>query len=49
MGNLPKSPAPWLFSLLILPLGIVVVGFNGRNPRRQPPRGCGSRFPSEQH
>jgi len=25
----PKRwPAPWLFSLLILPLGIVVVGFN---------------------
>jgi MFS transporter, PAT family, beta-lactamase induction signal transducer AmpG len=23
-----KLPAPWLFSLLILPLGIVVVGFN---------------------
>jgi len=23
-----KPPAPWLFSLLILPLGIVVVGFN---------------------
>ena len=23
-----RWPAPWLFSLLILPLGIVVVGFN---------------------
>jgi hypothetical protein len=23
-----KPPAPWLFSLLILPLGIIVVGFN---------------------
>lgn len=28
MDNLPKSPVPWLFSLLILPLGIVVVGIN---------------------
>jgi hypothetical protein len=28
MSDLRKPPAPWLFSLLILPLGIVVVGFN---------------------
>ncbi len=28
MRDLRKPPAPWLFSLLILPLGIVVVGFN---------------------
>lgn len=28
MRDLPKPPSPWLFSLLILPLGIVVVGFN---------------------
>jgi hypothetical protein len=28
MRVLRKPPAPWLFSLLILPLGIVVVGFN---------------------
>src|SRR5215472_4309680 len=28
MDHPPKSPALWLFSLLILPLGIVVVGFN---------------------
>jgi len=28
MRNFGKPPAPWLFSLLILPLGIVVVGFN---------------------
>jgi predicted MFS family arabinose efflux permease len=28
MGEPRKPPAPWLFSLLILPLGIVVVGFN---------------------
>ena len=28
MRDLRKSPSPWLFSLLILPLGIVVVGFN---------------------
>ena len=28
MGNLRKPPAPWLFSLLILPLGIVIVDFN---------------------
>jgi MFS transporter, PAT family, beta-lactamase induction signal transducer AmpG len=28
MPNLRKPPAPWLFSLLILPLGIVIVGFN---------------------
>ncbi len=28
MRHLRKPPAPWLFSLLILPLGIVVVGFN---------------------
>jgi len=26
--DLRQWPAPWLFSLLILPLGIVVVGFN---------------------
>jgi len=28
MRDLRQWPAPWLFSLLILPLGIVVVGFN---------------------
>jgi hypothetical protein len=28
MRELRKPPAPWLFSLLILPLGVVVVGFN---------------------
>jgi len=28
MHNPKRWPAPWLFSLLILPLGIVVVGFN---------------------
>jgi MFS family permease len=28
MRDLRKPPAPWLFSLLILPLGSVVVGFN---------------------
>jgi MFS transporter, PAT family, beta-lactamase induction signal transducer AmpG len=28
MRDLRNPPAPWLFSLLILPLGIVVVGFN---------------------
>jgi hypothetical protein len=28
MRDLRKPPAAWLFSLLILPLGIVVVGFN---------------------
>ncbi|HEV2288624.1 MAG TPA: MFS transporter [Candidatus Acidoferrales bacterium] len=28
MRELRKPPSPWLFSLLILPLGIVVVGFN---------------------
>jgi hypothetical protein len=28
MGEARKPTAPWLFSLLILPLGIVVVGFN---------------------
>lgn len=28
MPEARKPPAPWLFGLLILPLGIVVVGFN---------------------
>ena len=28
MRDLRKPPAPWLFSLLILPMGITVVGFN---------------------
>jgi MFS family permease len=28
MGNPRQWPTPWVFSLLILPLGIVVVGFN---------------------
>src|SRR5215467_1433465 len=28
MSDPNRWPAPWLFSLLILPLGIVVVGFN---------------------
>src|SRR5215469_9405350 len=28
MRDLRKPPSPWLFSLLILPLGIAVVGFN---------------------
>ena len=28
ISNLREWPAPWPFSLLILPLGIVVVGFN---------------------
>jgi MFS transporter, PAT family, beta-lactamase induction signal transducer AmpG len=28
MRDVRQRPAPWLFSLLILPLGIVVVGFN---------------------
>ena len=28
MRDVRQWPAPWLFSLLILPLGIVVVGFN---------------------
>jgi hypothetical protein len=28
MSDPKRWPAPWFFSLLILPLGIVVVGFN---------------------